>query len=192
MDNSNVPVIVQANESIFNNKNIVIILLGGLLLFSLLGINIIEIVSNIITYFLNIVKPFLIRVLSLFGYTAGTVINTTTDLASLTAKTGIDIASGALHSVGDLLKNPSEFHINASGYKIPSVSADTTKNPIQNPIASSKTNWCLVGEYEGRRGCINVNDQSTCMSGQVFPTQQLCLNPTMTNNMQHPLKGVRG
>ena len=59
---------------------------------------------------------------------------------------------------------------------------DTTANPVQNPISSSKSQWCLAGEYEKRNGCVEVNDASKCMSGQLFPTQQMCLNPTLTTN----------
>jgi len=64
----------------------------------------------------------------------------------------------------------------------PSYGDDTTANPVQNPISSGKSQWCLVGEYENRRGCVEVEDANKCMSGQLFPTQQMCLNPTLTTN----------
>jgi hypothetical protein len=59
-------------------------------------------------------------------------------------------------------------------------SPDASTSPIQTSPSSSKSQWCLVGEYNGARGCINITDQDKCMSGQVFPSQQMCLNPTMT------------
>lgn len=58
-------------------------------------------------------------------------------------------------------------------------SPDTSENPIQNSISQSKSSWCLVGEYKGRRGCIDVNEYDKCMSGQVYPSQKMCLNPAM-------------
>jgi hypothetical protein len=61
---------------------------------------------------------------------------------------------------------------------------DKSENPIQNPVTSSKKNWCLVGEYQGRRGCIEIKDQDKCISGQVFPEQKMCLNPTLTPNVK--------
>jgi hypothetical protein len=64
----------------------------------------------------------------------------------------------------------------------PSPEADTAANPVQKPISSSKSQWCLAGEYEKRKGCVEVDDANKCMSGQVFPTQQMCLNPTLTTN----------
>ena len=64
----------------------------------------------------------------------------------------------------------------------PSPEADTAANPVQKPISSSKSQWCLAGEYEKRKGCVEVDDANKCMSGQLFPTQQMCLNPTLTTN----------
>jgi hypothetical protein len=60
---------------------------------------------------------------------------------------------------------------------------DTTTNPIQKPITSSKSNWCLVGEYQGRRGCIEIGENDKCMSGQIFPSQYTCLNPNFSQNV---------
>ena len=65
-------------------------------------------------------------------------------------------------------------------YKLNEPSPDTSENNIQKPITSDKNVWCLVGEYEGKRGCVEVNDASKCLSGQVFPNEQMCLNPTKT------------
>jgi hypothetical protein len=58
--------------------------------------------------------------------------------------------------------------------------AETT-NPINTPSINNNK-WCLVGEYEGKRGCISVSDEDKCLSGQVFPNQQMCLNPNLTQN----------
>ena len=62
-------------------------------------------------------------------------------------------------------------------------SPDTSTNPIQKPISSGKSNWCLVGEYQGRRGCIEINETDKCMSGQIFPSQYTCLNPNFSQNV---------
>jgi hypothetical protein len=127
--------------------------------------------------------------LSILGYTTGTVINKTADIVSDTTKAGIDIAEGTVQNVGDLLISASrggvdmkaqkqlDSAINDSKKKDTEPEPDTTENPIQNPIAKGKGGWCLIGEYENRRGCIEVSDADKCMSAQVFPTQKMCLNP---------------
>jgi outer membrane biosynthesis protein TonB len=50
----------------------------------------------------------------------------------------------------------------------PTTAAPTTAVPtesaskIQNPISSNKISWCFTGEYQGKRGCVDVTDQSKC------------------------------
>ena len=123
----------------------------------------------------------------MFGYTAGTVIDKTAELATDVATTGVEIAGGTLQSVGELLKDTSKGYVNPvqmdtiinTGRENKSIPVPSTStNAIQKPISATKAGWCLVGEYDGNRGCIEVNDSSKCLSGQVFPTQQLCVNPT--------------
>jgi hypothetical protein len=176
-----------------------------LLVLSFLGINLILVGGNIFEYVVKILTPLVTQIFSIFAQTTGTVINKTTDVVTDTAKVGVDIAGGTLHSVGNLLKNssqtvdiaalkldtpsPLDKSINASPAKSQEPVPDKAANPIQNPISSGKTQWCLVGEYEGRRGCIEIGESDKCLSGQVFPDQKACLNPTHTNNMDsRPIK----
>lgn len=203
-----------ANTS-FSNKNIIITILVGLLVLSFLGINLLSVGGELFQVIANIFGPLVTQILSIFGYTAGTLITTSADVTGDAAKTGIDIAEGTIHSVGGLLKNMSRPHVDDkarnqldNGLNIdlrtmpvpvqapapvnaPNREAepDKSSNPIQKPITSGKTQWCLVGEYEGKRGCIEISNRDKCLSGQVFPEQKLCLNPTFTQN-RHPLKSV--
>jgi hypothetical protein len=59
----------------------------------------------------------------------------------------------------------------------PPVEPDKSSNVIQNPIAAKKGGWCLVGDDEGVRGCIRVEEHDKCMSGQIFPSKEVCMNP---------------
>jgi hypothetical protein len=182
------------SSTMFSNKNAIIFLLAVLLIFSFLGINILTILGNIVQTFIQIIGPLVSQILSIFGYTTGTVLNKTADVVSDTAKTGIDIAEGSIQSVGNILRDASNPNVNdktkysldnalntgkvSSGDPI----ADTSENPIQRPITAGKQTWCLVGEYQGKRGCIEVNEHDRCLSGQVFPSQKMCLNPTLSQN----------
>jgi len=186
----------------FSGKNAVIAVLIFLLVLSFLGINLLAIFGNWIQVIIQIFGPAISQILSVFGYTAGTLIDKSADVVTDVGKSGIDIAGGAVHSVGGLLKDASRPNMNdqsakqldqaissPGSIKIRSPSADIAANPIQNPISAGKSGWCLVGEYQTRRGCIEVTDQDKCLSGQVFPSQKLCLNPTLTNNM--PLNALK-
>jgi hypothetical protein len=179
------------NFSLFSNKNTIIILLVILLIFSFLGVNILVILGNLLQSIIQIFGPLITQILSIFGYVTGTVINKTADVVADTAKTGIDIAEGSVQSVGNILRDASQSNVNVnSKQSLDNVlnqriinndpKSDTTENPIQKPISSNKQNWCLVGEYQGKRGCIEINEHDKCLSGQVFPNQKMCLNPTLT------------
>jgi hypothetical protein len=190
---------VESYNDLFSAKNSIIIILCILLLLSFLGINLLNISGNIVQTFANIFGPLVAQILSIFGYTTGTLINIGADVAGDTAKTGIDIAEGSLHSVGNILRDASQGRVNEeSKASLDNVlnqpkdqrqpeqpKPDSTENPIQNPIATNKSGWCLVGEYKGRRGCIEVSDQDKCLSGQVYPSQKLCLNPVLTPNVPY-------
>jgi hypothetical protein len=178
---------LSSEEGLFSGKNTLIIILVSLLVLSFLGINLLVIMGNSMQYIMNVFKPFLDTILANLGYTTGTVLDKSTDVVTDTAKLGIDLAGGAVHSVGKLLKsagNPDvlDKSLNGSPIIAKQPSADQSTNSIQNPIASNKGAWCLVGQYGANRGCIAVDDQDKCLSGQIFPSQKLCLNPTLTQN----------
>lgn len=200
MDNTleSAPVTQKSSSSMFSDKNGIIMILLIILIFSFLGINLLNLFGDFVQRIVTVFAPFVSRILVTFGYTTGTVIDKTTDVVTDVSKKGIDIAGGAAHSIGDLFIRASEggkptdldTTINDSNKQSDEPKPDKPENPIQKPIASGKKQWCLVGEYEGRRGCIEVSEQDKCLSGQVFPTQKLCLNPTYTNNMHPSLKPI--
>lgn len=194
------------NQPLFGSNNTIIIILSVLLILSFLGINILDIVSNIIKAIIAILGPIVGQLLAVFGYTSGTLINKGADVVSDTAKVGIDIAEGTIQNIGNILISASSGSVPTNYGNVPTnltqinpldiklnqdkpilkptqPSEDTAENPIQKPISASKSGWCLIGEYENRRGCIEVGEQDKCLSGQIFPNQKMCLNPTMTANL---------
>jgi hypothetical protein len=197
---------IQSSPAIMSN--LIILILSILLILSFLGINILDVISNIIKSIIALIGPSVGKILAVFGYTSGTVLNKSADVVSDTAKLGIDIAEGTVQDIGNLLISASSGGISPQPISQPisntqtpldvklkteprisnkpkEPSADSTENPIQNPISASKTGWCLIGEYENRRGCIAVGEQDKCLSGQIFPSQKLCLNPNITSNVNN-------
>ena len=55
--------------------------------------------------------------------------------------------------------------------------------PEPNESSSSKSNsksgYCYVGTDRGFRSCVKVDDYDTCMSGDIFPTLDICINPRL-------------
>lgn len=98
---------------------------------------------------------------------------------------GIDIANDSIQSLGNKLINLNEDNLDINIKKsinsklnrmTTPPSPDMSENTIQNPISEGDKNWCLVNKYENGNNCIEINDYSKCMSGQIFPSQKLCVN----------------
>jgi hypothetical protein len=67
-----------------------------------------------------------------------------------------------------------------SGYHDPtSFSADDSSSAIQSSKSSNKSGWCYIGEDRGFRSCIQVGANDDCMSGDIFPSQDICVNPNL-------------
>jgi len=55
------------------------------------------------------------------------------------------------------------------------------KLPAEDPnrIPGPKSGYCYVGEDRGFRSCIEVGESTKCMSGEIFPTREVCVNPRL-------------
>jgi hypothetical protein len=42
-----------------------------------------------------------------------------------------------------------------------------------------KAGWCFIGEDRGYRTCAQVDVNDTCMSGDIFPSHEICVNPNL-------------
>jgi len=56
---------------------------------------------------------------------------------------------------------------------------DEATSCIQSNKSTNKSGWCYIGEDQGYRSCIQVGDNDTCMSGDIFPSQEICVNPKL-------------
>ena len=45
--------------------------------------------------------------------------------------------------------------------------------------SAGKSGWCFIGDDRGYRSCAMVNEDDKCMSGDIFPSQELCINPNL-------------
>jgi hypothetical protein len=55
---------------------------------------------------------------------------------------------------------------------------DTMNSNIQNK-STKKDGYCFIGEFNGKRSCIKTSKGEDCNSGDVYSTEQLCLNPEL-------------
>jgi len=47
------------------------------------------------------------------------------------------------------------------------------------PKNSGSVGYCYIGEDRGHRSCADISDESLCMSGEIFPSRDLCVNPNL-------------
>ena len=165
------------NES----KNNLIIFLLVLLIFSILGINLLSQAGGGFQMILDAFLPFFQKLLGIIGMATGKVINLTSDVAAEGTKAGIDVIDGSIQSIGSGIQRASSMGINAGNSSNLGVLSDNSNSNIQNNISSKKSKWCLVGEYQGKRGCIEIDKSDECISNQTYPNEKMCLNPAKSN-----------
>ena len=62
---------------------------------------------------------------------------------------------------------------------------DAAKQPTQiepddsQSTLSGKSGWCYIGEDNGHRACSQVGVNDMCMSGNIYPSQEICINPSL-------------
>lgn len=64
--------------------------------------------------------------------------------------------------------------------------ASTLQNQIKNEEteieaanSGEKEGWCYIGIDRGVRSCSQVGPNDQCMSGDIFPSQDICMNPRL-------------
>ena len=92
-----------------------------------------------------------------------------------------DVAAGSLTSGISILekgvggKDINEKDITLAQQNEPQ--ADEAGSTTQG--TRGKSGYCYIGKDRNIRSCIKVNQADTCMSGDIFPTKDLCVNPNL-------------
>jgi len=75
---------------------------------------------------------------------------------------------------------PSDNGLNKALNSSQEQNMDYQAQEAQSSVHSAgKSGWCFVGEDRGFRSCALVNEDDKCMSGDIFPSQDLCINPNL-------------
>lgn len=107
---------------------------------------------------------------------------------------GLDVAAGTIQDVKKVVTKETgvaaktwkardkklEQSIDAGNFKglnnFPQHEPDETDSKVQE---KSKKGWCYIGTDRTFRSCIKVNESDKCMSGKIFPTKDICINPSL-------------
>ena len=162
---------------------------------ALLGLNVFAYLSQITEWFGKTFGP-------LFRGTVGTAANVVGDTASQTIQTAAKgteaivkgAASGATTGIGELQKalggEMSRNNIDRKGLDIALNKSDTQfvmdqdDDEADTSIVGHKTKghsggFCYIGEDRGVRSCLRVEKGERCMSGDIYPTMDVCVNPSL-------------
>jgi hypothetical protein len=69
-----------------------------------------------------------------------------------------------------------EKALSSASQSVNQVNPDDSRSSIQT---TGKAGWCFIGEDQGIRTCAEIGVNDGCMSGDVFPSQEICMNPNL-------------
>ena len=141
-----------------------------LLILAFLGLNIFTYLGKTTDFITDTFRP----ILAFFGYGIAATAKQTIDITAKGTKAIVNVAAGTATGGINVLENT----LSGGGS---SSSSKKMNMPIPDDYskAKSKSGFCYIGEDRGFRSCINVGEGDTCMSGDIFPTMDRCINPNL-------------
>jgi hypothetical protein len=163
-----------------------------ILILAFLGFNIFVYLAKGTQDISNFFGPIMQKI---FGTTVG-VASQTVDVAAEGTKAVVsgtaNVVNTSLSAVQDITPNGASSSIKSqpvqnnknqaesnSLNKALNTSKQTKQNQDYEPHESDKAGWCYIGEDRGYRSCAQVGVDDMCMSGNIFPSQELCMNPNL-------------
>tara|TARA_B100000424_G_C22945412_1_gene503193 strand:- start:198 stop:866 length:669 start_codon:yes stop_codon:yes gene_type:complete len=175
----------------------------GLILVVLLflGFNIFSYLGDLLDYLKEIFAPLLKGIMESLGYTVAETTKSVTKITADGAKVGIDVAAGTVESGVNVLQGQLDMEDDKSSStsnkkQNPSTTdntlttalSDAEKNSVPLPddatsstqrVKPGKSGYCYIGEDRGFRSCVPVRADDVCMSGDIFPSKDICVNPSL-------------
>ena len=175
-------------ESIIRYGLIIIIL-------AFLGFNLFTFLGGVTESTKGILQP----ILSFFGYGAGETVKQVTNVTAEGAKAAVDVAAGTVDDAVTLMEKAvgvKDVQFNriddqdtstqeALDHAVKKQRATNIPEPddsgslTQQSRSPPKSGYCYIGEDRGFRSCIKVGEGDKCMSGDIFPSKEICINPNL-------------
>ena len=179
-----------------------------LLILTFLGFNIFLYLAKGTEQLNNIIGPIVDFISNFFGKVTGQVIDVSAEGGKAVVSTTAGALNTGLTAVQNITPNNSitPNKANSSVSSVPvtqnqpdimsnnslnkalnsSQNKQSTNNDYEADEASSsiqsgppKSGWCYIGEDRGFRTCAQVGVNDKCMSGDIFPSQEICVNPNL-------------
>jgi len=166
---------------------------------ALLGVNLFSYLEDVTEIVSDFMRPIVANVLGFFGYslaeTSKNVIDLSTegtkaatDIAAGTLKSGLNVTTDVVQSLGTNVntnrrdtnyRNKSDKVLKDAEKQYHYMNSRDNRPTNAKPNSTMAGGFCYIGEDRGVRTCAQVEDQKMCMSGALFPTHDLCVNPNI-------------
>ncbi|MEX0598475.1 MAG: hypothetical protein WD512_18480 [Candidatus Paceibacterota bacterium] len=164
-----------------------------ILILSFLGINIFSYLGNVTHFFANIFGPIFVSISKFLGISIGETTKVVTGVAATGIKTGVDVAAGTITTSANVLEKAltGGYSKNNIDNSLDTALRNEKNRPKTDPMpdeagsgtqsnkTSKKSGFCYIGEDRGFRSCVRVNEDDECLSGDIFPTREICINPNL-------------
>ena len=179
-----------------------------ILILMFLGVNIFVYLAKGTQDLTDFFAPLVKKVTSIFAGVTGQVVDVSAEGAKAVVNTSADVVTSGLTGVQNITPTEQNSKTKTKGQDITTTfpqgdvaQANTVNKAINSSTAqkqqvngedyqaddaassiqhgASKAGWCYIGEDRGFRSCAEVGVNDTCMSGNIFPTQQICVNPSL-------------
>jgi hypothetical protein len=179
-----------------------------ILILTFLGFNIFVYLAKGTEQLNNIFGPIVNFISSFFGKVTGQIIDVSAEGGKAVVNTGAGAIDTGLTAIQNVTPNnnitPNKANTSVPSVPVtqnqPDVMSNNTLNKALNTSqnkqpsntdyqadeASSsiqsgppKSGWCYIGEDRGFRTCAEVGVNDKCMSGDIFPSQEICVNPNL-------------
>ena len=174
-----------------------------ILILAFLGFNIFIYLAKGTQEINSFFAPLLTKIAGLFGVVTGQVVDISAEGAKAVVNTTAGAVDTGLSAVQDITPNKAKSSIRSEPVSQQNQQDITSQNTLNKALNSTqskqptsndyeaddassniqggapKPGWCFIGEDRGFRTCAQVSVDDKCMSGDIFPTQEICINPSL-------------
>jgi hypothetical protein len=172
-----------------------------ILILAFLGFNIFIYLAKGTQDITSVFNPLFNKIFGTTFAVTGQTINVSAEGAKAVVAETAGVVNTGLTDIQDFLPNNSQSSIKTQPIQeINSPQYSTTNNSLETILNNSnqeqeqeyqaieasssvhltgKSGWCYIGEDRGFRTCSQVGINDKCMSGNIFPSQELCINPNL-------------
>ena len=155
-----------------------------IIIFAILGFNIFTNLGYLTDEAAKLVKPVTTFFVGLTAKTAKKVIKNSTDGTKEIAD-AVDETVDALDS--EIKISDTKLHVKKLSESLKDINKpidvddpepDQSNSYVQQGTTGKK-GYCYVGNWNGYRSCVKVNDANRCLSGEMFDSDVICRNPEL-------------